>query len=154
MNIFYVHEDPEVAARMLCDKHVVKMTLETAQILSTVLGGPYRPTHARHPSVLWAADNLPWVMRHFKALLAEYTFRYGHQHKSGEILPTLTEKAATAQPKAFTPPPLCMPEIYHRPDPVEAYRTYYATDKASIARWERNRPAPEWFTARISLQSV
>jgi hypothetical protein len=151
MNIFYVHEDPEVAARMLCDKHVVKMTLETAQILSTVLGGPYRPTHARHPSVIWAADNIPWVMRHFKALLAEYTFRYGRQHKSGEILPLLTQKASTAQPKAFTPPPLCMPEAYHGPDPVEAYRTYYATDKAPIAKWERARPAPEWFTARISL---
>ena len=36
MNIFVVDEDPEVAARQLCDKHVVKMILESAQMLCTV----------------------------------------------------------------------------------------------------------------------
>ena len=35
MNIFYVSESPSIAAEMLCDKHVVKMTLETAQLLCT-----------------------------------------------------------------------------------------------------------------------
>ena len=35
MNIFYVDKDPYEAAAMLADKHVVKMILETAQLLST-----------------------------------------------------------------------------------------------------------------------
>ena len=35
MNIFYLHENPERCAEMHCDKHVVKMILETAQLLST-----------------------------------------------------------------------------------------------------------------------
>ena len=35
MNIFYVNEDPKQAAQDLTDKHVVKMILESAQILST-----------------------------------------------------------------------------------------------------------------------
>ena len=35
MNIFYVNSDPEVAARSMVDRHVVKMILETAQLLST-----------------------------------------------------------------------------------------------------------------------
>ena len=35
MNIFYVDKDPKVAAQMMCDKHVVKMILEYAQILCT-----------------------------------------------------------------------------------------------------------------------
>ena len=35
MNIFYLHKDPRVAAEMSCDKHVVKMILESAQLLST-----------------------------------------------------------------------------------------------------------------------
>lgn len=35
MNIFYVDTDPVVAAQSLVDKHVVKMILETAQLLST-----------------------------------------------------------------------------------------------------------------------
>lgn len=65
MNIFYVHTDPVVAAQSLCDKHVVKMTLETAQILSAALhikgfGFPWmmRPTSSstgwrRAGSSLW-----------------------------------------------------------------------------------------------------
>ena len=35
MNIFYLHKDPKVSAEMSCDKHVVKMILESAQLLST-----------------------------------------------------------------------------------------------------------------------
>ena len=35
MNIFYLHDDPKIAAEMSCDKHVVKMILESAQVLST-----------------------------------------------------------------------------------------------------------------------
>jgi hypothetical protein len=35
MNIFYLDKDPIKAAQMSCDKHVVKMILESAQLLST-----------------------------------------------------------------------------------------------------------------------
>ena len=37
MNIFVVHTNPELAARQLCNKHVVKMTLETAQMLCSAV---------------------------------------------------------------------------------------------------------------------
>lgn len=146
MNIFFVHRDPVIAAQMLCDKHVVKMTLETAQILSTVCGGPYRPTHQKHPSVIWAKDNLPWVFKHFQALLAEYTHRYGKHHKSESIIPSLPKIPAPTTPDPALCPPQCMPDAYRGQDPVEAYRRYYVSEKASFARWERGRPAPKWFT--------
>ena len=35
MNIFVLDNDPDTAARMMCDKHVVKMIVESAQMLST-----------------------------------------------------------------------------------------------------------------------
>ena len=35
MNIFFLDKNPYVAAHKQCDKHVVKMVLETAQMLST-----------------------------------------------------------------------------------------------------------------------
>ena len=49
MNIFVVEENPVDAARALCDKHVVKMVLESVQLLSTVAQargheGPYKVT--------------------------------------------------------------------------------------------------------------
>ena len=36
MNIFILDKNPHVAAQMLCDKHVPKMIIESAQMLSTV----------------------------------------------------------------------------------------------------------------------
>lgn len=36
MNIFVLDENPKKSVELMCDKHVVKMLVETAQILSTV----------------------------------------------------------------------------------------------------------------------
>jgi len=87
MNIFYLHKDPIKAAEMSCDKHVVKMILESAQMLSTahrVLDGAehygktangrkikrwlhpdsnlekslYLASHVKHPSTQWVMYNL------------------------------------------------------------------------------------------------
>jgi len=35
MNLFYLHSDPILAAQMQCDKHIVKMIVESGQMLST-----------------------------------------------------------------------------------------------------------------------
>jgi hypothetical protein len=142
MNIFFVDRNPVTAAQMLCDKHVVKMTLETAQILSTVTGGPYGPTHKHHPSTLWAATQPGWVFDHFLGLLAEYKYRYGKTHKCSSIIHQLPLLPAD-QP--WTDPPQCMPEQFKQTDTVAAYRAYYLGDKARFARWTL-RPPPEWFT--------
>ena len=72
MNIFAVDECPLIAASQLCDKHVVKMVLETAQLASTTfhtrgLDAPYRKTHENHPSAVWARtsrQNFEWMMLH------------------------------------------------------------------------------------------
>lgn len=81
MNIFAIDKDPVRAAQQQCDKHVVKMILESAQLLSTahrvldgsvvigktktgrkqtqyVLGDKrddvlYKATHINHPSAVW-----------------------------------------------------------------------------------------------------
>lgn len=86
MNIFYISPDPEEAARWMVDKHVVKMILESAQLLSTahrVLDGRltagksktgrnvkryvledarepvvYTATHVNHPSAVWARKSV------------------------------------------------------------------------------------------------
>ena len=57
MNIFYLHKNPAVAAKMHCDKHVVKMILETAQLLCTAhhetgtgTKAMNKPTHKNHPT--------------------------------------------------------------------------------------------------------
>jgi len=110
LNIFYLHEDPRQCAEWMVDKHVVKMILETAQLLSTahrLLDGTesidtssgrkkrvyalpdardavlYSATHANHPSAVWArqsVENYNWLVDHLFALSDEYTYRYGKTH--------------------------------------------------------------------------
>ena len=79
MNIFILDRDPLKSAQYHCDKHM-KMILESAQMLSTVLGGPYKPTHANHPCTLWVAksrQNAMYLWTLAMGLNYEWRTRYG-----------------------------------------------------------------------------
>ena len=63
MNIFVLDEDVEKCAEYHCDKHVIKMILESAQMMSAVvrLNGHdtgYKLTHKNHPCTIWARKSL------------------------------------------------------------------------------------------------
>lgn len=156
MNIFVLDEDPSIVHYML-DKHIVKMPLETAQILCTVavskgFDAPYKPTHAKHPAVIWAGKssaNWNWLCEHGLALSKEYTFRYGKKHKCEAIIKSLQENTEKIwkENKPHTehdPFVLCMPDQYKVSNPVESYRNYYRGDKAYIAKWTK-RSIPNWW---------
>lgn len=154
MNIFILDSDPVIAAQMQCDKHVVKMTLESAQLLCTahqILDGPspnlYKPTHKNHPCAIWVRkshSNYLWLYRHFIALATEYTYRYGKVHlceqKFREVLKTPPKAIAFGE---LTPFAQCVEEKI--PDnPILAYRNYYNA-KDIDKRWTK-REKPEWAT--------
>lgn len=162
MNIFAVEENPKEAARSLCDKHVVKMILESAQIMATVarsrgFESPYRSTHAKHPCTLWAGRhpaNWVWLAVHADALGQEYTERYGKIHKSHPIINDMYRQTTLIwegseykqQPDFWTqhtPFEQCMPDQYKRRNPIDGYRAYYIGEKASIATWKLHKPS--WF---------
>ena len=147
MNIFILDRDPLVSAQYHADKHCGKMILESAQMLSTVLGGPYRPTHQKHPCTLWVAksrQNAVWLCTLAMGLNAEWRDRYGHtrNHKSWEVIAPLWEKTYTLPDEGLTPFILAMPDEYKTDDPVESYRAYYRS-KPFVA-WERG-PTPDWY---------
>ena len=135
MNIFYLSDDPIEAARAQCDRHVVKMILESAQMLSTahhVLCGEspaYRPTHINHPSTVWVRSNAAhysWLFDHFTALCMEYSLRYGKVHKSMRDHHKPLSRLPDGIPnEPFTRPPQCMYDHCKRDDTVEAYIEYY-----------------------------
>jgi len=154
MQIFVLDKDPKKAARMLCDKHVVKMIVESAQILSTAhhLTNSkykdllYKKTHEKHPCVIWAnesKENYVWLLEHLKELLKEYTYRYGKTHKTIEIkkilenIPNLLNIGLTEFAQAT-------PEEYKEKNAIKAYRKYYKKEKADFAKWTK-RTAPSWF---------
>lgn len=144
MNVFILDTNPVTAAQMQADKHVVKMVLETAQILSTVCGGPYKPTHMNHPCVKWAGlnrVNFAWLKRHGLALCAEYTKRYGKVHKCQDVI--AGAKVPRHLPIGISEFVQCMPERFRDADPVVAYRKYYHSKV--FAAWNKCTPAPYWW---------
>jgi hypothetical protein len=159
VNIFYLDHDPAAAARAHYDSHVGKMLLEATQILSTVLSGPYKPTHRNHPCVLWAAEgpqNQFWLYRLGLALYVEHAYRFGTEHKSGRVLVDMFEDRCDMSAIDYTPvtpPAQAMPEEYRNPDPVVAYRKYYAQGKAKLKRYTR-RQEPEWLLEFLARKAA
>lgn len=160
MNIFYLDHNYTYAAQYLCDKHVVKMTLETAQILSsahhihnniTCKNYVYKPTHIKHPSVQWVSSHTKhyeWTYNLFLSLLHEYSIRYNKTHKSSLLLPWLYINPIKLyiDDNKFIDPPQCMPEKYRCTDTVTAYRSYYIHEKYHFASWNRSKYGiPHWF---------
>jgi hypothetical protein len=155
MNIFVLNSAPGAAATDQCDKHVVKMPLETAQILCSVLHRyavpdvPYRLTHANHPCTLWAGEsraNFLWLYKHGIALGGEYTHRYGKTHKSVAVIKHCYKFIDAVPAGPLTAFVQAMPEAYRNAgNPVQAYREYYLHEKARIATWNKTRNAPLWW---------
>lgn len=158
MNIFFLDIDPLACAIYHCDKHVVKMPLETAQILSTVLWqkglrGIYRETHKNHPVVKWAGasyQNYSYTLDLGFELCFEFKCRYGKEHACLRVIDDCASKLHEIHsrvPYLFTNPAQCMPDYCKIPgDPVEAYRKYYNLEKRSFATWNKGTPKPSWYT--------
>ena len=120
MNIFVTHPSPIQSARNLPDKHIVKMPLETCQMLAIIYsdwyfgvgklyksdGTPYRTAHGafrNHPCTQWAAKNpynLAWLIRHGYALCHEYNLRYHKVHTCLDVI----EQAERIYHKCFKEP--------------------------------------------------
>lgn len=153
------------AAHALCDKHVPKMVLETAQLLCSPFEpgtAPYKRTHYNHPCAKWVREsweNYCWLLVYAIVLGGEYTKRYGREHKSMEAVHWCGAHRDTlpfyGRPIGWMPtewwkrhitkPALAMPDEYKHANPVTAYRAYYIGEKARFAKWERGRKPPRWW---------
>ena len=171
MNIFFIDKCPVISAMQLCDKHVVKMVLETAQMCSTaihefgfgdepLLNNIYKSAYKNHPMTVWVRENeanMLWAVLHGLSIGREYKYRYGKDHKSTAILENISQYMFhdnfDVDYTLHTEPPQCMPEMYKRLDYVEAYRAYYIDAKSTILTWTK-RKRPEWvfpYATRMGL---
>ena len=140
MNIFYLDPDPKACAEMHCDKHVVKMIIEYAQLMSTahrmIDGDEYtdlsingrkikrwrhpelddvlmKASHAHHPSNVWLRqcnENYQWLYHMWLFLLNEYTYRYGKIHACVRFKDVLGSIPKNISIGSFTPPTPAMPD--------------------------------------------
>ena len=161
MNIFVTSPDPAECAAVLADAHVIKMAVETAQILSSALHRMgfvrpsgcgvglalghcfYKPTHTGHPCVMWAARdprNFGWLVKHGIFLCAEYSRRFGgKRHGSLDVIERAAE-AAMRLPGYSSEPPSAFARVF--PDAfadLSVHSGYRAYLKAKYQSWPESR---------------
>jgi hypothetical protein len=143
----------------MCDAHVVKMIVESCQILSTVnhlRGNPigYKPTHINHPCVKAVSNNIhneKWLLNHCRSLINEYHYRYGKVHASVPVLEKLSKMVPddnwNEQSLSF---PKCMDDDCKvggddLDSVVNSYRNYYNSKKKTMFRFTyKKRNVPEF----------
>ena len=149
MNIFYLDECPKKAAQLQYNKHVVKMILESAQMLCTAhhhYGNgdnvPYKKAHYNHPSTIWVRQNsihYDWLYDHMMALGNEYTKRYNKVHLSIIKCRDLVYLPPGIPTVMFNQPPQCMPDEYKDPCSIQAYWNYYIGEKHIVANPKKEK---------------
>ena len=171
MNIFFIHNDPTKAARLMVDKHIPKMILESAQMLSTahrVLDAHlatediwssvnlYKATHINHPCAKWIREsvyNYEWLYRHYEQLAGIHLVKSGKEHKSFSDLRHFLKLPPVTIPytPTITLPPCAMPEDYKiYPQPISFaeviwnYRNYYTNGKSHLHKWSGPNVQPGW----------
>lgn len=171
MNLFLLSLCVNTLAYLHCDKHIVKMCLETTQMLYTAhhilksdvlekapktkQGGVYRKTHVNHPINIWVRTydkNYIFTCQIGLALCKEYTRRYQKTHSVEKHILWLSDNI----PKniecsdSISVMPQAMPDLYKcdaltNKDVVKAYKRYYIFEKLKFAKWkfidERGDPA-------------
>jgi hypothetical protein len=131
---------------------VVKMILESCQILSTVLNeqgvdAPYRSFNPKHPSCLWAAEsaqNFRDLVTHCASMIDEYEERFGKTHKCKAVLKKIVQlfDASRFPQEESTPLRQAIPEHMKHDNPVIAYRKFYASKPR--VRYPKEK-IPYWF---------
>lgn len=159
MNIFYLDHRPQVAAEKHVYKHVIKMIVESAQMLCTahrVLDGfemtlldragrnrktyghnnqsLYKATHINHPSNKWVREshnNYMWLAELALHLSKRYTKITTKKHATHDLILWLINNYPKNIPiSKFVPPPQAMPDKYKDSNStVAAYRRYYFHEK-------------------------
>jgi hypothetical protein len=156
MNIFYINEDPIIAAKELADDHIRKMQIESAQMCCTAhwetgTEAPYKRAHWNHPSTKWVRESIQhydWLVEHGLEICNEFTKRYGKSHKTQSVLEWLKQNKPNIPNNDFTPPPQCMPEEFKMENAIEAYKNFYINDKIKIKKLTYNKlnNKPEWIS--------
>ena len=170
MNIFVTDPSPTLSARCLPDKHIVKMPLETCQMLSIVCskkwghdygelhrinGEPYKTEKGafrNHPCTIWAnasLENTWWLLAHGLALCNEYSWRYGKIHSCEKTLVEATEIIPPAPrpylPKSFT---FAGPDEFKYDTSIDtftAYKRYISSKPWAASNYLRDPSRkPDW----------
>lgn len=167
MNIFALHLNPAICAQWHTDKHVVKMLLESCQLLysvwhmtgATVPPHAYKLAHRNHPSAIWARQttgNYRWLAELAIELAREYTHRYKKIHKCQAHAVWLWENIPSTLPEGplqtFS---MAMDNVFKiSTDPIISYRNYYCTSKQFRGLIQyTGRERPPWLYTPMDVRA-
>ena len=156
MQLFILDHDPERVPAMLCDAHVRKMCLETAQILSSVIRRQGKnlppelpkPYNLNHPVIraLDTAQKINWTVRFNTALQREYHRRFDKKHAyaglTGIYRAILFREDQHPDPADWSFARDFRTVEITEPDIVLAYREYYRHKKKQIRNWHYTKTEP------------
>ena len=171
MNIFVTNPSPYVSAQVLPDKHIVKMPLETCQMLSIVCsekwGHGYGELHRldgqayktekgafrNHPCTAWANESLTntwWLLTHGLALCAEYTHRYGKTHSCQQTIEEASNIIPLRKPKTPSSFTFAGPDEFKFDTSIDIFTAYkrYIASKPWVSTNYLRDPSrkPNWIT--------
>lgn len=160
MNIFWLDNDPATNAQYHGDQHIIKMIIESAQMLSVALRENGRDddfltgsSHVNHPCTKWVRESRENYTRLYDlatALYDEKLERFGGGHKSYEeriaLMPREPDCIGSHGP---TERPLCMPDQFHSDDVVLAYRAYYGAKMGQGKVRYNHSEEPPWLSSKL-----
>lgn len=163
MNIFVLDKNPQISAACLCDKHISKMIVESAQMLACALirhkcptskmpltrkGTPYAGGYKDHPCSVWAGnsrDNYIWLSCHAVELCRQFSLRFDSSaHACQHAILTMISLREYIPEGEMTEHVQAMPDKYKNKNPIKAYREFYIAEK-SFAKWEKGVRQPRWY---------
>lgn len=159
VNFFYLDKDPYKCAQYYCDKHVNKIMIELAQMLSYVHyeKSNKKPPYKKTKSISINLAPLKWIMKstnNYKyaanlatGLLNEYKYRYNKEHKCEKAIIWLNKNIPLLEKKnrtkfKFTKNVSAYGEFIK--DSVLASRYMYVDFKCKKDKWTK-RNKPYWF---------
>lgn len=163
VNFFYLDKNPEKCAKYYCDKHIIKIPIEIAQILSKIhhilkTKLDFAKIYANSKVVketlgpyLWtisSLENYIWTCKLGLELIKEYKYRFGKtSHKTEEVLQYLLDNPPHIESKDITP--FIMTNKYDMfqyisTNPISNSRYNYCEMKCANDKWTK-RTKPKWF---------
>lgn len=158
MNIFVLDRDARKAAKYHCNKHICKMILESAQMLSAAHwysllnenGKQVSDFKSPRKAKEWLSNNTnpakipPYTFTHARHPCTVWTAEtLGNYNWHMDLMWFLLEEYQSLH---VTEHPQAMPAECKVPgDPVQAYRNYYSNHKRRFAKLEPYAETPHWF---------
>lgn len=157
MQLFILDRDYRLAVEYLADIHLIKMCLETAQILSAVVCNRGqelpsicpKPYNVNHPVVraIRTPEQTAWVINYNGALHQEYSYRFGKLHVYCRLTERYSNVLSTQRAVPSCENLARVFKDYHTDiaDIVEAHRAYYRYKMSILKRpprWSKREMPP------------